>query len=245
MSGSTDARIAAAAGGDESALAVLARGLEALGPEARVAWALEHLPGVHLLSSSFGAQAAVCLHLVTRLAPRIPVVLVDTQYLFAETYRFVDELTERLGLDLRVYRAEESPAWIEARHGRLWEQGATGIARYNEITKLEPFRRSLRELGAGTWFSGLRRAQAESRRRVRALERLDGRFKVHPVFDFTDRDVGRYLQENHLPYHPLWHRGYPSIGDWTTTRSLAEAGAEAGTRFFGLRRECGLHGLEG
>ncbi len=61
--------------------------LEPLSAEKRVAWSLEHLPGEHVLSSSFGAQAAVSLHLVTRQAPRLPVILIDTGYLFPETYR--------------------------------------------------------------------------------------------------------------------------------------------------------------
>jgi phosphoadenosine phosphosulfate reductase len=68
-----------------------------------------------------------------------------------------------------------------------------------------------------------------------------GRFKVHPLFDWTDRDVGRYLKENGLPYHPLWEKGYLSIGDWHTTRSLAEVDSVEELRFFGLKRECGLH----
>jgi phosphoadenosine phosphosulfate reductase len=64
---------------------------------------------------------------------------------------------------------------------------------------------------------------------------------VHPIFDWTDRDVGRYLKEHGLPYHPLWEKGYLSIGDWHTTRSLGEAGSVEELRFFGLKRECGLH----
>jgi phosphoadenosine phosphosulfate reductase len=238
-------QVAAAERGDPAALDALSTHLESVAAAARVEWARDHLPGAQVLSSSFGAQAAVSLHLVTCVAPGTPVVLVDTQYLFPETYGFIDELTGRLGLDLRVYRAPVSPAWLEARHGRLWEQGAEGIATYNEITKLEPFRRALRELGVGTWLAGLRRAQSSTRRRVRALERIDGRFKLHPIFDWSDRQIGEYLRRHDLPYHPLWHRGYVSIGDWTTTRSLAEAGDEQATRFFGLRRECGLHGLDG
>ena len=71
--------------------------------EERVAWALENLPGAHIVTSSFGAQAAVMLHLLTRQKPDIAVVFIDTGYLFAETYRFVDELTERLALNLHVY----------------------------------------------------------------------------------------------------------------------------------------------
>ena len=70
--------------------------LESLPAEARVEWALENLPGSFVLSSSFGIQSAVLLHLATRIVPDLPVLLVDTGYLFPETYRFVDELTERL-----------------------------------------------------------------------------------------------------------------------------------------------------
>lgn len=219
--------------------------LERMSAEERVAWALEHLPGKHALSSSFGAQAAVSLHLVTRAAPSIPVVLVDTGYLFPETYRFIDELAVRLGLNLKVYQPSMSPAWLEARHGRLWEQGVEGIERYNDLRKGEPMQRALEELGVGSWFAGLRRQQSRTRSTIRPLEYRRGRWKVHPIFDWTDRQVFQYLNRHDLPYHPLWHQGYVSIGDWHTTRSLAEAGDAEATRFFGLKRECGLHGLEG
>lgn len=211
----------------------------------RIAYAFEHLPGAHVLSSSFGAQAAVALHLVTQVAPDVPVVLVDTGYLFPETYRFVDELTLRLRLNLHVAHPAVSAAWIEARHGKLWENGLEGLDHYGRITKAEPMQRKLDELGAGTWISGLRRAQAASRESVPFVSRHGTRLKLHPIADWTDRDVGRYLKQHSLPYHPLWEKGYVSIGDWHTTRSLAEAGSLEGTRFFGLKRECGLHGLEG
>ena len=219
--------------------------LERMSAEERVGWALEHLPGNHALSSSFGAQAAVSLHLVTRADPSIPVILIDTGYLFPETYRFVDELAVRLALNLKVFQPSMSPAWLEARHGRLWEQGVEGIERYNELRKGEPMQRALEQLEVGSWFAGLRRQQSRSRSRIRPLEFRRGRWKVHPIFDWTDRQVFQYLGRHDLPYHPLWHEGYVSIGDWHTTRSLAEAGDEEATRFFGLKRECGLHGLEG
>jgi phosphoadenosine phosphosulfate reductase len=211
----------------------------------RVQWALQYLPGEHALSSSFGAQAAVSLHMVTRAAPSVPVILIDTGYLFPETYRFVDDLVERLDLNLKVYQPNVSSAWLEARHGRLWEQGIEGIERYNALRKNEPMQRALAELGTHTWFAGLRRDQAKSRRRIRPVEYRNGRWKVHPILDWTDRQVFEYLRRHDLPYHPLWHEGYVSIGDWHTTRSLAEAGDAEATRFFGLKRECGLHGLEG
>jgi len=207
----------------------------------RIAWALAQYRGSLVLSTSFGAQAAVMLHLATRLAPDIPVIFIDTGYLFPETYLFADELTKRLRINLKVYRAAQSPAWIEARHGKLWEKGADGIAAYNQIAKVEPMQRALAELGAQAWLAGLRRVQSSSREQLPVVSSQDGRAKILPIVDWTDRDVYRYLTENDLPYHPLWEKGYISIGDVHTTRPLTSELTAEQTRFYGLKRECGLH----
>ena len=227
--------------GDLAALAHVNRRLEKLGAGERMRWALEFLPGSHVVSSSFGIQAAVMLHLATREKPDIPVILVDTGYLFAETYTFVDELTTRLQLNLKVYRSRLSPAWQEARLGRLWEQGLQGIEQYNRLNKVEPMQRALGDLEVGTWLAGLRRQQAESRSKLPVLRIQDGRFKLHPIVDWTSRDVHRYLRRHDLPYHPLWEKGYVSVGDVHTTRPLVAGMAQEQTRFFGVKRECGLH----
>ena len=222
-------------------LAGLNRAIERLSASQRVERTLELLPGEHVLTSSFGAQSAVMLHLVNTVNPGVSVVLLDTGYLFPETYSFIDELTEKLKLNLKVFRAESSPAWQETRFGKLWDQGLTGIERYNRINKQEPLDRALNELHARTWFAGLRRTQAKTRARIFPIEFKRGRYKVHPLFDWSDRDIGRYLEKHHLPYHPLWKQGFVSIGDWHTTRSLAEVTSVDELRFFGLKRECGLH----
>lgn len=215
-----------------------------LGAEERVALALDMLPGHHVLSSSFGIQSAVLLHLVTRQRPDLPVIFIDTGYLFPETYRFVDQLTERLGLDLRVYASPVSAAWQEARHGKRWQQGLAGLEAYNRENKVLPMARALRELGVGTWFAGLRRTQSKSRASVPFVSPQGGRFKVHPIADWTDRDVYRYLKQHDLPYHPLWEQGYVSVGDVHTTRPLHAVKNVEETRFFGLKRECGLHEID-
>ncbi|WP_242110896.1 phosphoadenylyl-sulfate reductase [Luteimonas aquatica] len=223
------------------ALAELNRWLGGRSAEERVAWALENTAGEHALSSSFGAQAAVSLHLATRHKPDIPVIVVDTGYLFPETYRFIDQLSERLSLNLKVYRPQIGVAWMEARLGRLWEEGVDGITRYNRLRKVEPMQRALRELGVRTWIAGLRRAQSSTRESLDFLELREGRWKLHPIADWSDRDVWDYLRKHDLPYHPLWHQGYVSIGDIHTTRPLEPGMREEDTRFFGLKRECGLH----
>ena len=181
------------------------------------------------------------LHLVTRIQGNIPVVLVDTGHLFPETYGFVDELSTQLDLNLHVYRAALSPSWQEARYGRLWEQGLAGIEHYNRLNKVEPLQRALKELDAGSWFSGLRRDQTESRAALPIVRIQDGRFKIHPVIDWNNRDVYRYLRQHQLPYHPLWDKGYVSVGDTHTTRPLEAGMSPEETRFFGLKRECGIH----
>ncbi|GKV80892.1 phosphoadenylyl-sulfate reductase [Pectobacterium versatile] len=222
-------------------LATVNSQLESLSAQERVSWALENLPGDYVLSSSFGIQAAVSLHLVTQQRPDIPVILTDTGYLFPETYQFIDALTEQLTLNLQVYRATESPAWQEARYGKLWEQGVEGIERYNLLNKVEPMNRALSELKAKTWFAGLRREQSGSRGELPVLAIQRGVFKFLPIIDWDNRTVYQYLKENGLSYHPLWEQGYLSVGDTHTTRKWEPGMAEEETRFFGLKRECGLH----
>lgn len=207
----------------------------------RIEWAIEHLPAQFVLSSSFGIQAALTLHMVTQALPDIPVILTDTGYLFPETYRFIEQLTERLNLNLQVYRSTKSPAWQEAIYGQLWDQGLDGIEQYNQLNKVEPMDRALYELKAQSWFSGLRREQSASRSALPVLNIGRGIFKVLPVIDWSNRQVHEYLTKYDLPYHPLWEQGYLSVGDTHTTRKWEPGMSEEETRFFGLKRECGLH----
>ena len=226
---------------DSAQLDAINAHLETLTAAQRVKWALENLPANPIVSSSFGAQSAVMLHLLTQQQPEIPVVLTDTGYLFPETYQFIDDMTKRLNLNLHVYSASMSAAWQEARFGRLWEQGMDGLEQYNQMNKVEPMQRALSELNAGTWFAGLRRSQSDSREKLPVLQKVGDQFKLYPIIDWSNKDLHYYLKEHDLPYHPLWEQGYVSIGDWHTTQSLQEGMSEQDTRFFGLKRECGLH----
>ena len=206
-----------------------------------VRWASDAFGDGLILTSSFGAQSAVMLHLVTRVVPDVPVVLIDTGYLFPETYRFVRSLKDRLGLNLKVYTPQVTSAWMESMHGKLWEQGGVGLDRYHRIVKVEPMQRALDELAATAWLAGLRSEQTDHRATLRKVEIDDGRYKVHPILDWTNRDIHMYLKEHELPYHPLFHKGYQSIGDTHSTRPITGKMAPRDGRFNGVKQECGLH----
>ena len=223
------------------ALAALNRWLERLTAQERIGWAFESLSGPHALSTSFGVQSAVSLHLLTQAKPDIPVILVDTGYLYADTYRYADDLVERFGLNLHVMRPQLGSSWMEARVGKLWENGLDGLQRYNQLHKVEPMQRGLRDLDVHCWFAGLRRMQSPSRAATNILELRDNRWKLHPIADWEDLDIASYAMQHDLPEHPLSKQGYVSVGDVHTTRPLRPGMDTSQARFFGLTRECGLH----
>lgn len=192
-------------------------------------------------STSFGIQAAVMLNLISQHAPKIPVVFIDTGFLFPETYRYADELINKLGnIDLRVYHPQYSAARIEALWGDLWAQGKEGADKYGLITKVEPMNRALRETGADVWISGLRRSQSKTRADRPFVEQQKRTIKTYPILDWADAQVDLYYHQNDLPRHPLSEKGYVTMGDWHSTRPLDDSGAEA-TRYGGEKYECGLH----
>lgn len=217
------------------------RALETSTPEELIEWAVKRFGESLVASTSFGATSAVMLHLIHRIAPRTPIVCIDTGYLFPETYRFAEELTQRLRLDVRFYSARMSSARQEALYGRLWEQGEEGVERYLQINKVEPMQRALDELGARAWMAGLRSEQTEHRAGLRRIDEQDGRTKLHPILNWTGQDMRTYMQRYDLPHHPMVDQGYRSIGDHhSTIPTTADMDPRDG-RILGKTRECGLH----
>lgn len=219
--------------------------LETASATERIRWAYQTYGDQLVLSTSFGVQSAVMLHLVTTQIPDIPVIFVDTGYLFPATYKFAAELSERLRLNLKTYIPQQTAAQQEALYGKLWEKDLEGLERYNRINKVEPMNRAVKELGASAWLSGLRRTQSSSRGERGVVEAQNKVTKIYPIIDWNDRDIYTYMTENNLPYHPLWDQGYVSVGDWHSTKKLGEGMSEEETRFGGLKRECGLHEVTG
>lgn len=222
---------------DVAALNERMEGLDAAG---RIRLLAETFGDRVVATSSFGLQAAVMLQLLKDNAPEIPIVFIDTGYLFPETYRYSALLEEQIGFESKVYHPEISAARQEALHGKLWEQGAEGMERYGLVNKVEPMNRALRDLGADVWISGLRRAQSSTRSRRTFAERQSRTLKVYPILDWQDSQVEEFLDERQLPRHPLAAAGYVTMGDWHSTKP-GSAGSRESTRFNGEKYECGLH----
>lgn len=207
----------------------------------RIKWAKNYFGKNLIMSTSFGIQSAVMLHLVSKIIPKIPIVFIDTGYLFKETYQFAEKLKEILNLNILTYKSQLSSSEQEKQFGKLWTQGIKGLEKYNQINKIEPMNRAIKELNANAWIAGLRRQQSNSRKNLSTTEKQNNIMKIYPIIDWDDHKVDKYLKDNNLPYHPLWEKGYVSVGDWHSSSPLMPNMTPEETRFQGIKRECGLH----
>jgi phosphoadenosine phosphosulfate reductase len=232
-------------GGEPDAAAANAA-LEPLEPIDQLRWGLDTFGESFALTTSFGIQSAVLLHMASRLSSSLPVIWVDTGYLAADTYRYAQELGELLSIRLEVAQAEMSPARMEALLGRLWETGQLDdMERYLQLRKVEPLEQAFERLGVRCWASGVRGQQTDHRSRMRPFDAVRGRWSLRPLLAWSARDVYYYMQEHSLPQHPLFDQGYSSVGDWHSSGpDLGVGDSESGnraSRFSGLKQECGIH----
>jgi phosphoadenosine phosphosulfate reductase len=227
-------------------LAAVREWLAPLSAQERLRWAQHTFGDGFALTTSFGIQSAVLLHMVSELAAAtgrlVPVIWVDTGYLPPETYQYAEQLGQRLAFTLEVAQATMSPARMEALHGRLWETEQVGdLELYHRIRKVEPLDRALTQLGVTCWASGVRGSQTDHRRAMAPLDPVRQRWSLRPLLTWSKKDVYYYMQEHDLPQHPLFEQGYSTVGDWHS--SAPDAGEVSGraTRFGGLKQECGIH----
>ena len=208
-----------------------------------IEWASEEFDSGLVMSTSFGIQSAVTLHLAKQIRPSIPVIWVDTGYLPKETYDYAETLTNLLDLNLQVAKSPISPAAMEIAHGRLWESdNIEDLNLYDRIRKVEPMNRTLAALNATGWISGIRADQTEHRSRLPRVKRQGTRYRIYPILEWSNRDVYYYMQKFNLPQHPLFEQGYTTVGDVHSSRPRSEGDdSDRATRFGGRKEECGLH----
>lgn len=196
-------------------------------------WAAEQF-GVEQLVVTASFEDAVLVHVAATALPGIEVVLLDTQYLFAETLWFADELRRRLDLNLRVVHPLP-----EVVPDNLWQTDTTACC---QVRKVEPLQRAL--AGKSAWLTGVRRVDGPTRADapVAAYDIGRGLVKINPLATWDDDDLLLYERLHDLPRNPLSERGYPSIGCWPCTRPVAPGEDRRAGRWAGsAKTECGLH----
>jgi phosphoadenosine phosphosulfate reductase len=196
-------------------------------------------PGRIALTSSFGAEAAVLLHLVAEIDPQTPVIFLNTGKLFGETLRYRDTLIKRLGLkDVRTVAPDAKRVADLDADGVLW-YGNPDMCCY--IRKVEPLQKALD--GFAATISGRKGFHGGARVGLPKVEADDdGRFKINPLADWDRSDVDRYFVDHDLPRHPLEADGFLSIGCMPCTDRTAPGEDVRAGRWRGREKtECGIH----
>ena len=169
-------------------------------------------------------------------------IWVDTGYLPKETYQYAEQLINQLQLEVIVAQSNISPARMEAIEGKLWERNSLkDIEKYNLIRKVIPLEDTLSNLKISCWASGVRRNQTDHRRKMRLIDKLKNRITLRPILEWTQKDIFYYMEKNNLPQHPLFNKGYSTVGDWHSSGPDGTNGEGRNTRFAGLKEECGIH----
>lgn len=197
------------------------------------------LPGDIAIVSSFGADSAVLLHMVAEVDPTLPVLFLETGKHFVETLDYVETLKRQLGLTNVI--ALKPDAKDLARfdpNGDLWETDPDSCC---HIRKTEPLDAVVS--GYGGWVTGRKRYQTKERGVLPHFELTsDDRIKVNPLAYFSDADITTYKLKYQLPEHPLYNKGYKSIGCAPCTSVVAEGEDPRAGRWRGLnKKECGIH----
>ncbi len=166
---------------------------------ALVRWALA-LRQPAIVTTNFRPFEAVLLHLVTQVAPQVPVVWMDSGYNTEATYRYADEVARLLQLDLRIYLPRRSRAHREAVDGPVPALDDPRHAAFTAEVKLEPFARALRETAPKVWFTALRATDSAVRAQMEPVSlNPDGLLKVAPLLHWTPRDLYQYCEVHGLP----------------------------------------------
>ncbi|MBF1988587.1 phosphoadenosine phosphosulfate reductase [Fischerella thermalis] len=213
-------------------------------PSEILAWSVENIATGLVQTSAFNVDDMLITDILYReLKHRVPVIFLDTLFHFRETLELVEKAKQIYDLDLKVYKIldVDSREAFAAKYGdELWKKD---IAKFHQLTKIEPLQRGLAELNTVAWITGRRRDQAVTRANMPIFE-IDGngRVKINPLANWTRKQTWGYVAEHGVIYNPLHDQGYPSIGDEPITTPVAEGEDERAGRWRGFgKTECGIH----
>lgn len=193
--------------------------------------------------SSWGKDSLVALHLVIQVLPDIPVVFIDTTFKPKPTYDLMEWLIKNWKLNVKIYKSKflENKEFMETivLGPKLWKTNPDECC---QIFKVEPTQKAVKDLGLEAWFSGLRATESEKRKIFTKVHRQDNFVRLHPIHDWTEADIWRYMACYNIPVHPYYKEGYRSIG--CDQCSNAGGKHERDGRWKGTSKQgcgCGLH----
>jgi phosphoadenosine phosphosulfate reductase len=208
-------------------------------PQEIIAWAIDSFWPQIAMSSSFQTQSVPLLHMVSQINRNLLIFFIDTGYHFWETAIFREQLASEWHLNvLDLYR--DSRWDVYARNNvRKLPLEDPNLCCY--IHKVQPMQKAMKDMRA--WISGIRRDQTLIRAHAKILEmQPDGLLKINPMLNWTKTDVKRYMEEHNLPAHPLYEKGYRSVGCAPCTVAIGVHDDERAGRWQGRgKTECGLH----
>lgn len=220
-------------------IAELSEKFEAQTPQAILGWAIETFWPQVAMSSSFQTQSVPLLHMVSQINRNLLIFFIDTGYHFWETSTFRERLASEWQLNvLDLYRSERWDVFAR-QDPRGLPMNDPNLCCY--IHKVEPMQRAMQDMLA--WISGIRRDQTPERAKAKILElQGNGLLKINPLLNWTKADVKRYSEEHRLPAHPLFEKGYRSVGCTPCTVAIGVEDDERAGRWQGRgKTECGLH----
>jgi phosphoadenosine phosphosulfate reductase len=190
------------------------------------------------LVSSFGAESAVLLHLVSKVKPDMPVLFLDTGMLFGQTLDYRRQLAAKLGLtDVRDLRPNYHDLATADPDAKLWQTDTDACC---HVRKVLPLDRALADFDG--WITGRKRFHGGARLSLPVVEEADHQVKFNPLANWAKEDLDAYAAEYHLPAHPLVAQGFPSIGCWPCTQAVEEGADARAGRWVGQdKTECGIH----
>ena len=210
----------------------------------RIEWGYDIFNENFALTTSFGLQSSVLLHLIqnSKIKNKVKIFWIDTGYLPPETYIYADKLIKLLSLKVEVLQSHLSPARMEAVYGKLWENKNSGdLDKYHRIRKIDPLEKGLSKYSIKCWVSGVRADQTNNRSKMKLVDKIRNRYSLRPLLGWTKKDIFYYMKDKDLPQHPLFFKGYSSVGDWHSSKPESEDNQGRKTRFGGIKEECGLH----
>ncbi len=204
-----------------------------------IQWTVDTFAPDLAVSTSFQTQSMPLLHMVTRIMPGIRILFLDTGYHFWDTLTFRERMQQEWHLNvIDLYRDSRWDVFVR-NHVRALPVQDPNLCCY--LHKVQPMQKAL--TGIKAWITGIRRDQTAERAHARILEsEPDGLLKVNPLLNWTKADIQRYREQHKLPAHPLYRRGYRSVGCAPCTIAVGAGQDDRAGRWVGRgKTECGLH----